>query len=178
MNRRSLLAVTAVSLATGCLGGQATGERNSPRRETDSPTPTDRGTTNTTTTAAGTWGYLSVGNVSPDPVEVTLTVEDVEGSGDGVRTYTDTVKLGPDGHEDHDHDHEKKSKTYRDIPVNRAAHMHEVTVGVADGPRGSKRFRPANMDSDLSVSISRDAVEFQSVVGGPTGPSPTATTEG
>lgn len=186
MNRRTLLVLGAEALLVGCLADQPIGERNSPTEGNDSqgdesdpgsdrtgsPTPTDRSPTPT-----ATWGDLSIGNVSVDPVTVTLTVEDVEGSSEPVRTYSDTVKLGPDDHEDHDHDHAEKSKTYTDLPVNHPGDMHRLTVAVDGGPTGSKRFRPANMDSDLSAKITRDEVEFRSVVGGPNAPATSTPTE-
>lgn len=159
MNRRVFLAVGVEVVTIGCLGARSITAGDQPRTSSTS--------TDGTTPGGTSWGALSIGNVSQSRVRVSLTVEDVERPSDAVVTFTDTVTLGPDDHGDHSHTHEKKSTTYTDIPVNRPSHTHRVTIDVEDGPRGRKRFRPANMDSDLSVSITADAVEFQSVVGGP-----------
>lgn len=159
MNRRVFLAVGVEVLAIGCLGARPTTVGDQPGTSSTS--------TDGTTSGGSSWGALSIGNVSPSRVRITLTVEDVERPSEAVVTFTDTVTLGPDDHGDHSHTHEKKSTTYTEIPVNRASHTHRVTIDVEDGPRGSRRFRPANMDSDLSVSVRADEVVFRSVVGGP-----------
>lgn len=169
MNRRVFLAVGVEVVTIGCLGARSITAGDQPRTSSTSTSSTSTSSTSTDGTRSGgsSWGALSIGNVSPSRVRVTLTVEDVERPSEAVVTFTDTVTLGPDDHGDHSHTHEKKSTTYTEIPVNRPSHTHRVTIDVEDGPRGHKRFRPANMDSDLSVSVAADEVVFRSVVEGP-----------
>lgn len=160
MNRRTFLVLGAETLAVGCLS-QSTQEKDSPTDEDTGP--------NTS------WGELSIGNVTPNPVTVTLTAEEIEGV-TPIRTFTDTVQLGPDDHENHDHTHKSKSAEYTEIPMNRPPNMHRLVISVKNGPRGTTKFRPANMNSNLSASIWEDKVRIFTVVG-PAPTAPATTTE-
>lgn len=160
MNRRTFVVLSAEALAVGCLSRST--------QEKDSPTDEDP-TSNTT------WGDLTIVNGLPNPATVTLTAEDIEDV-NPVRTFTDTVQLGPKGHEDHDHTHESRNSKYTVVPMNVPGNMHRLVVSVKNGPSGTTRFRPANMNSNLSASIWEDRVKIQSVIG-PAPTAPATTTE-
>lgn len=159
MNRRTFVALGAEVLTVGCL--------SQPIKDGDSTTPTDQNTAPNTS-----WGDLTIVNGMQKPVTVTLTAEDIEGSGTPIRTFTDTVQLGPKGHEDHEHSHKNRNRKYTDIPMNVPENMHRLVVSVNNGPRGTTKFRPTNMDSNLLASISEggDNIKIDAVVG----PAPTA----
>lgn len=165
MNRRTFVVLGAEALAVGCL--------SQPTQEKDSPTSTDQDTAPNTS-----WGDLTIVNGIRDPVTVTLTAEDIEGSAKPIHTFTDTVQLGPNGHEDHDHSHKSRNTKYTDIPMNVPGNMHRLVVSVKNGPRGTTKFRPANMNGNLMASIweGGDNVKIFGVVG-PAPTAPTTTTE-